>query len=398
MKAKTFVVLLIVCGILGLLAFQMNAPKKTDRVEGKNTGPLLPDLPVNDVAEMSIRHADGEVRLAKGDDVWRVESRFGYPANFDKIADFVRKLKDLQIGRSFAATDDILARQSLRMPDEQAIPDDQKAVRVILKDASGKELVDLLVGKRRESSAGGGGHYVMLAASKTVYLVDKSLNRIETDDAEWLKQDLVDVPADKVASVRCLSADGQVRYALKRPEKGKDPVFENLPEGKTAPVSKLSPVFSALSNLKLEDVAEPSLPDGQTGLGDAPCLEYSLYDGTIYKVCVGKPAADEKEEGYVAISVRFEPPPTPTTEETSGEKPKSDVSATADSDGDGTKADAPESEAADPARLAEAAETLNKKISAWVYVLPKWKMDRLVTDADSLFEAPKEEAASGNAG
>ena len=391
MKAKTFVILLIVCGILGLLAFQISAPRKPDRIEGKNTGPLLPDLPVNDVTDITLQYAGGETRLVKGSDVWQVESRYAYPADFAKIADFVRKLKDLQIGRSFTATDDIVERQSLRMPDQPAVPEEQKAVRVTLKDRSGKVLADFLVGKGRESTAGAGGHYVMPASGKTVFLVDKNMNRIETDAAEWLQQNLVDVPADSVSSVRCVSSDGQIRYVLKRPEKGKDPQFENLPEGKTAPPSKLTPVFSALSALKFEDVADPALPDGQTGLGQAPCLEYALFDGTVYTVCVGKPSAENEEEGYVHIAVRFEPLPEPATGAEKTDTPKA-------AEGDGEQAAAaPETEDAkksDPAKPAEAAEALQKKIDPWVYVLPKWKMDRLVTDPESLFETPKTDTQS----
>lgn len=94
MKSKTFVMLLALCAVLGLATYfvstaDRNSGKKSSGAEDK----FLSELPVNDIASISVKDAENEVLLEKGESVWVVKNRFGYPADFGKIAEFAKNSK-----------------------------------------------------------------------------------------------------------------------------------------------------------------------------------------------------------------------------------------------------------------------------------------------------------------
>ena len=51
----------------------------------------------NDVARMVIKQGTNELNLVQQDDNWMVRERYGYPANFQEIGDFLRKMWDLKV-------------------------------------------------------------------------------------------------------------------------------------------------------------------------------------------------------------------------------------------------------------------------------------------------------------
>jgi hypothetical protein len=119
MKTKTLVILLIILGLVagaGALVMHLKS-------QGGSGDPLdkliLENLPVNDIVSIHIKGPEKLVLLTKTSDRWVVENRFQYPADFTKIADFVRKLKQAKIGRQFESTQDTLKRLSLKNPDDK---------------------------------------------------------------------------------------------------------------------------------------------------------------------------------------------------------------------------------------------------------------------------------------
>ena len=75
-----------------------NATRHSWQGGGQTIGQkLLPDLPVNDIAQITIQSGTNELDLAKRDNLWRVRERDDYPANFSQISDLLLKFADLKI-------------------------------------------------------------------------------------------------------------------------------------------------------------------------------------------------------------------------------------------------------------------------------------------------------------
>jgi hypothetical protein len=148
---------------------------------------LFADLPVNAVASMTIADAENKVTLVKGDKVWQVEDRDGYPANFDEIRDTVVKLSRLKIGRSFSASPESLTRLSLLAPSASDTSGEGHPGH--LEGSVGTNHHRYHFGPDRETGSGGsGGQYLKKADADTVFLVDGSFRFLKTAPAQWLKK------------------------------------------------------------------------------------------------------------------------------------------------------------------------------------------------------------------
>src|SRR5580704_5305511 len=78
-------VLLVVVGGAGLL-LQKSSNQASSAGEQGTGGKLLGDhFPINDVANVTIKHDTNEVTLLKKDDTWRVHERNDYAANFSQL-------------------------------------------------------------------------------------------------------------------------------------------------------------------------------------------------------------------------------------------------------------------------------------------------------------------------
>ncbi|WP_054698835.1 hypothetical protein [Desulfosarcina cetonica] len=152
MKAKTFVILLMAAGLLAVVvALRLGGGKPTG--EMRMGDKLFADLPMDQVALVTIADAKHRVTLRQGETTWQVAERSGYPADFGALRDTVIKLSRLKIGRRFAGTPESLVRLSLMAP--TATTDKGRGQSITLKDAQGKVLADVILGQVRKTEGGG---------------------------------------------------------------------------------------------------------------------------------------------------------------------------------------------------------------------------------------------------
>src|SRR5258708_20918138 len=91
--------LLVVLGLAGLMVYnkQNEVGKGADPAIGRK---LLGELPVNDVAHISVKQGTNELNLVKKENLWRVRERNDYPANYSAISEFLLKATDLKLFHS----------------------------------------------------------------------------------------------------------------------------------------------------------------------------------------------------------------------------------------------------------------------------------------------------------
>ncbi|MDM8517195.1 DUF4340 domain-containing protein [Desulfobacterales bacterium HSG16] len=399
MKAKTFITLAVICGVLaGIAWFSMNQ-KQSGTAKSEMGKSLFTTFPINDIASINIKSADDEVVLKKGEKIWAVESRFDYPADFKMITDLSKKIRDLKVGRQFPASDATKKRLALFAPDNSDAKADNKGSMLTLKDAEDKMIASLILGKERES---GGGHYVMSASKSDIYLVDKDFKYLDKKSTDWLVKEVMDVKADDVKQVICFAPETkEPLYTIQRPEKGKDPeIDKDVPEGSKLIANKISSLFSALASLRMEDVENPADADTKTGMDKAFLFEYQMFDGTVYKIKASSAANGKDALYYLKADVSYEKPEEkkPVEEAAKTATDKTDMNApVAENTAPSEKSDAPKIDSVkiDSVKLKKQADKLNKKIGSWTYVISKWKYENLVTDPATFFEEiKKDEKAS----
>src|SRR5271156_3692075 len=99
MNGKQFILLLglaALIGSAGLIVYQRNH-SAWESASAAIGGKLLPGLTINDVEQIRIQSGTNTLLLARRDDLWRVQERGGYPANFSQISDLLLKCADLKI-------------------------------------------------------------------------------------------------------------------------------------------------------------------------------------------------------------------------------------------------------------------------------------------------------------
>ena len=367
MKKKTFILLVVILCVLvgaGALVMHLKSPRAPSVSMGS---PLLDELPVNDIVSIEIDGVASPVTLKKKEKAWIVEERFDYPADFSKMTDLVRTLKDVEVGRMFVATEADLKRLSLKSPDEKGVSDGERAMRVRMRNKDGALLMALLVGdtRTRGDSKLPDGQFVVLGDEPNVYLIDETLTAFMTGPSEWLAKQPVKVAAEGVRRIRCVAPDGKTdRFIFERPGKGKpfELITPKTPENIKEP--SLNRLADALSSIKISDVADPSnIPEGVKS-GVSPVLIYTLFNGMTYRVYPGKSCSDATP-CYVRFEVSYASPEA-------GEPKETDK-----------KAD----EETKPEALKKSAREKNEQLKPWVFMIPEWQHKAFITHLKKLLDA-----------
>ncbi len=377
MKTKTLVILFVILGVLAGAGALIIHLRDTRSRSGEMGATLLKHLPANDIASIVIETPGAAVSLMKKSGAWIVEERFGYPADFSKITDLVKTLKQVKIGRKFEASEKVLRRLSLKAPGDADAPQEERGTRIRMTDSKGKTLLDMSLGKTRIRDKLKGppdGQYVMLGNAREIYLIDKILSSFASGPAAWLEKSPVRVDAEEIRKITCQGPGAKgVRYTFERPGKGKDFELMDPPAHRNVKKSSLNRLSNALSSLEIEEVERPPAPPESIRKGVSPQLDYHLFDGRIYHVTTGKACS-----ATLPCQIRFEvgyQRPGPAKKEADPASP-TEKKAAAEAKGE-------------EAVAAEAIKE-NERLKPWVFTIPEWQHKAFFTDLEQLLEKKAE--------
>lgn len=303
MNAKivgVLVLLLVVLGGGALLVRQQGQGQKPAST-GTLGQPLLKGLKGSDVATIAIREPKGAITLARKDERWTVLERAGYPADFDKVREFVLKAIELKIGQS----------EPIGEKDRERLELAANATTVEFQGADGKPLAKLLLGKKyfktdgeRSEKARGDGRFVMLAGDdKTVYIISDPLVQASTKSEDWVAR--AGFAAEGVKSLEVKPAEGE-SWKIERSGDNADWKLTPIKAGEKVEVTRANAASYSLNNIELVDVAPKDVKPDVTGLDKPTVLVAQTFDGLTYTIKLGKAAGDNL---YANVAVAGEPKP-----------------------------------------------------------------------------------------
>jgi hypothetical protein len=375
-QAILLIIAVAVIGGAGLLVYN----KRNQSWEASSAqlgGKVVKNFPINDVEQIRIKQHAGEVNLARKNDTWVVQERNGYPANFDNISDFLRKVHDLKVARSMRVTEKQLARLELTAPDKAT----NSGTLVEFKDKAGKTIA-LTLGKKDMKEGGGGqfgggswpsGRFVMVGNDpKTVGLVSEPFANIEPKPEEWIDKEFFKIENHK--SIAVTGATPTNTWTVAKESTTNEWKLADAKPKEELDNGKASSVTSALSYPSFNDVAVNAAPD-ETGLDKPAVAKIETFDGFRYEVKLGK-KLDDRDDHYMQVAVdgTFGKERTPGKDEKPEDKEKLDK------------------EFKD--KLAKHEEKLKneKRFEQWVYVVPKYTIEPLLKGRQELLkEEPKKE-------
>ena len=288
MNRKQFLVLSIVVVIIGVAGWMVYQRGNSSWQSAGQTigGKLLPNLPINDVAQISIQSGTNELLLERTNDLWRVRQRDDYPADFSKISDALTKLADLKIVQDEEIGPSQLARFNLLPPDT----DTNAGTQVELKDQSGKTLASFLLGKQHMNQQGGGegwpdGRYVKTDDGRDVALVSDPLDNLQPKLGNWLDKTFFKVENPQTIAVTFPVATNS--WKLTRSSTTNNWQLADAKPGEKLDSSKLDGVTSPFYSPEFDDVsANAAAPM------DADTVTIQTFDGLDYIAKIW-PAPDE---------------------------------------------------------------------------------------------------------
>ena len=329
MKGKQLFILLVLAALAAggwyyLSQDSLSRSSRKARAEGK-----ILDFPINDVEHIKIKSSEGELNVVKKGDTWVVPERADYPANFEQVSGFIRKLWELKTVQDVGK---VGKSQLPRLELEEPGKGEKTATVVELIGANDKTLASILLGKKfsRKSEGGGNemgmpafaiGRYVKPAGGEKVSLVNESFDDVEPSPAKWLAKDFVKVDPAKSISVTG-QTDAQKWTITRESATGEWKLADAKPDEKVDANKNFS-LGSIFSSPNFDDVLAPTAKPEETGLDKPTMAKIETFDGFTYELKIGKPNGKDTPV-TVAVSADLPKERTPGKDEKPEDKTKLD--------------------------------------------------------------------------
>ena len=332
---------------------------------------VFPNFQPNDVAAIHVK-AGADLNVVRRNDVWRVQERGDYPANFGQISDLLIKLKDLKVVEAETVGSSDLVRVNLDEPGKGG----DSGTLVEFKDNQGKLLNTLVVGKKhmREQNesphsplAGStpNGRYILLPNDpNTVLLISDPLNSLQPNPQPWLSRDFFTL--EKMKSVSLVSTNAANSWKLARETESASWVMADGKPGEVLDTRKAALTVNALAYPTFGDVIVPTPPPDKTGLDKPMVVTFETFDRFTYTLKIG--AKPTEQSYYMAVAVTADIPAGRVAGK--DEKPE-----------DRQKLDM---EFQDRTKKFQNKLKQEQALAPWVYVVNSWILDPLMADRGQL--------------
>lgn len=293
----------------------------TQRAAGQT---LFESFPATEASTIDIQGATGTVTLAKKDNKWGIIQRDNYPANTTFVNDFIRSLSELKITLGMEAGPSFAPRFGM---DESATKPGDRGLTATFKDASGKEIAKVSLGKNIESGAApspmGGtssvGRYVRNHADESgFYAVSEMFPSVSDEAKRWLNSGFIN--PEKIKSIS-LSQTGKTNTAWKlvRDDEQAEYKLEGATGTEVLDTTATSPLKTLFSYASFEDVVPAATVAGRADAAGKRTATIETFEGFTYTVNITptKPASDNF---LVTVDVAATLPKERKKEE--GEKPE----------------------------------------------------------------------------
>jgi hypothetical protein len=338
MHSRSLILLASATVVLVAIAIVVLAPGDRDVSRAAPDQPAFPALAarLGEVASVTMSRNGTTMTLIRDGDSWLVAEKGNYPANAAKISQIVRAMADLTLVEPKTQNSDLYSR--LEVED----PGNGKSALVAVKDKSGGDLAQAIIGKRRYDRLGAGndGVYLRKQGEAQAWLARGTLDP-SGDPASWLDRQIIDISEKKIAKVTLTQADG-TKLVISRAAPDAKFAVEDAPDGtKFKSESTISGPAAALETLDLDDVK----PAGELSVPDKEVMKayFTTFDGLTVDVRL----MERDKSNWIAISA--------------------------------TGSGSAEAEA----------KKIEDKVSHWTYAIPAYKANLLKTKLADLIEPAK---------
>jgi Domain of unknown function (DUF4340) len=386
MKARQLAIVLVALIVLGGIALVLRTRNVTSWREAATVteGKVL-NFPLNDASHLTIKSGAEELNLVKKSEIWTVAERFDYPADFDQVADLVRKLWELHPTQDVKVGPSQLGRLELVEPGKESSGSNSMLVDVKGKDD--RRLATLLLGKKqlRESDqpairmAGAGRYAMPLDGSNRVFLISESFDQVQTKPERWLNHDFIKVQDPKTITVN--GSTPSMNWKLMRDTTSTAWKLVDAKPGEELDPAKVQALATVFANASFMDVLNLKALPADTGLDKPSTVRIETFDEFVYEFRVGKAMGDNYPI-LIGVTGQIAEQRVPQPNEKPEEKANLDK------------------QFQDKRNQLTEKLSKEKKAENWVYLISKSTIDQLLKDRTALLVEKKTSpspSASGRA-
>lgn len=315
MNKRQVIILWVIAIALGGAVAVMKLTEKdttksaTHRAAGQT---LFESFPATEVSTVEIQGTAGSVTIAKKDGKWTVAQRDGYPANATYVNEFLRTLTELKVTRGMEAGPSFAPRFGM---DESATKTEDRGLTATFKDASGKELAKVSLGKNIENGADAGpmggatsvGRYIRNHADESgFYAVSEMFPSVSAEVPRWLSDEFIS--PEKIKSIT-LSQKGKEDTAWKLSRDGEEAEFklEGAAGSEVLDTAATGPLKTLFSYARFEDVVPAEKVKERADEANKRTAVIETFEGFKYTITI-TPA---KAQATPPPSIAANPPATP---------------------------------------------------------------------------------------
>ncbi|MEW6711063.1 MAG: peptidylprolyl isomerase [Candidatus Riflebacteria bacterium] len=284
MKNFKLLLIVVILVVVAVVLQKMQAPQqKTDPLIGQN---LIAAGVIDQTKELQIKTAQGNIELKNTDNTWRLPGMNNMRADRNRLEEFFQRLNDAKLGE--AVTVNAQKHSDLgvaRLASDAPLVGDEVAV-IDLKDAQGKELKSVYLGKGRAARSvdgapgfGNDGQYCRISDSDAVYLLS-SFFWIEKNQKNWLSKDLLKIAKNQVSKITWTypAADKEV-FELSRTTASEALTLGKLDADQQTRADAADSAAGFFETLNFDDFIATDSPEMHPGLENHVALWVESFDG-----------------------------------------------------------------------------------------------------------------------
>jgi hypothetical protein len=372
-------------------AVKLGKTNETKSATARSAGEtLLPSFPAPDVSTIEIKGANTATTIVKKDGKWVVSERDNYPAKNTLVNELLRTIGDLKVTQGMQAGPSFAARFGM---DETSKNARDRGITTVYKDASGKELAQVTVGKVIESGAssspqggGGTGHFVRNHADESgFYAVNEMFSNLSDWPQRWLDDEFLKI--EKIQSISVTQpGKSDLAWKVVRNDENSEFAVEGGAAGEAIDAASASALKTQFAFGGFEDIVPAAKVESDTIADQKRIVTIVTFEGFTYTITLTpkkpgttdapqdsqNPMPPEADAFALSIQVTAEIPKERKKEE--GEKPE----------------DAKTKDEAFATRSKELNEKLakDKSLAGYTYQVGKSSVENLIKDRATLTKKP----------
>ncbi|ODS33033.1 MAG: hypothetical protein SCARUB_01852 [Candidatus Scalindua rubra] len=353
MSNRKLIILGIITACMIVWAVVQSHISNRPKTKTEKSAYLIQGLDPAKIDSILLGTGENKVTLKRIGGRFAVTNKYNYPAEPNDINNLITSCLDIKTQELY--TDNPSNHKDLGVTEEDA-----KYIVKFLKPDS-DILAGVIVGKSKEQ---GRGTFVRLIPGNKVYV---TLERpwIKDQAMNYINRELVSVDRKNIESVTVSSSDET--YTLKTKDDGEDIILKNHPPGKKLKDNDYENVFTALNDLRFEDVMKLNAANEELVFNRNFICR--LKDSTVYTIKI----AQKDDKTFITCQAEFTDK-TPVTKE------------------EGIVESEEELKKKEAKLLAQdKVEEFATRHSNWIYEIAKYDAKNLVKKLSELLEDEKEE-------